>query len=56
MIIKPRIKGFICTTSHPAGCARDVQQQIDHVTAQGVIEGGPKRDLVIGASGGYGLC
>jgi enoyl-[acyl-carrier protein] reductase/trans-2-enoyl-CoA reductase (NAD+) len=55
MIIKPRIKGFICTTSHPDGCARDVQQQIDHVTAQGVIEGGPKRVLVIGASGGYGL-
>ena len=55
MIIKPRIKGFICTTSHPDGCARDVQQQIDHVTAQGAIEGGPKRVLVIGASGGYGL-
>ena len=55
MIIKPRIKGFICTTSHPDGCARDVQQQIDHVTAKGVIEGGPKRVLVIGASGGYGL-
>jgi enoyl-[acyl-carrier protein] reductase/trans-2-enoyl-CoA reductase (NAD+) len=55
MIIKPRIKGFICTTSHPEGCARDVQQQIDYVTAEGVIEGGPKRVLVIGASGGYGL-
>jgi enoyl-[acyl-carrier protein] reductase/trans-2-enoyl-CoA reductase (NAD+) len=55
MIIKPRIKGFICTTSHPDGCARDVQQQIDYVTAHGVIEGGPKRVLVIGASGGYGL-
>lgn len=55
MIIKPRIKGFICTTSHPDGCARDVQQQIDYVTAEGVIEGGPKRVLVIGASGGYGL-
>ncbi len=55
MIIKPRIKGFICTTSHPDGCARDVQQQIDYVTGQGAIEGGPKRVLVIGASGGYGL-
>lgn len=55
MIIKPRIKGFLCTTAHPVGCARDVENQIRHVKAQGEIEGGPLKVLVIGASGGYGL-
>ncbi|MEX0943022.1 MAG: enoyl-ACP reductase FabV [Pseudomonadales bacterium] len=55
MIIKPRIKGFLCTTAHPVGCARDVENQIRHVKSQGAIEKGPKKVLVIGASGGYGL-
>ncbi len=55
MIIKPRIKGFICTTSHPDGCAVDVQQNIDHVEKQGVLGQGPRNVLIIGASGGYGL-
>ncbi len=55
MIIKPKIRGFLCTTAHPDGCAVDVQQQIDYVLDQGEIKDGPKRVLVIGASGGYGL-
>ncbi len=55
MIIKPRIRGFLCTTAHPDGCAFDVQQQIDFVQGQEKIQNGPKRVLVIGASGGYGL-
>ncbi|MCB1691205.1 MAG: bifunctional NADH-specific enoyl-ACP reductase/trans-2-enoyl-CoA reductase, partial [Pseudomonadales bacterium] len=55
MIIKPRVKGFLCTTAHPVGCEQDVRNQIAHVKAGGPIEGGPKRVLVIGASGGYGL-
>lgn len=55
MIIKPRIKGFLCTTAHPVGCARDVDNQIAHVLSEGKREGGPSRVLVIGASGGYGL-
>lgn len=55
MIIRPRIKGFLCTTAHPAGCEADVKRQIAHVRSQGSIAGGPKRVLVIGASGGYGL-
>ncbi|MFT4633745.1 MAG: enoyl-[acyl-carrier protein] reductase/trans-2-enoyl-CoA reductase (NAD+) [Candidatus Pseudothioglobus sp.] len=55
MIIKPRIKGFLCTTAHPLGCEMDVKQQIVHVRQAGAIEDGPKRVLVIGASGGYGL-
>ena len=55
MIIKPKIRGFLCTTSHPAGCARDVENQISHVQSFGKRDDGPKRVLVIGASGGYGL-
>jgi enoyl-[acyl-carrier protein] reductase/trans-2-enoyl-CoA reductase (NAD+) len=55
MIIKPRIRGFICVTAHPEGCKANVKEQIDYVTAQGKIEGGPKKVLVIGASTGYGL-
>lgn len=54
MIIKPRIRGFICTTAHPAGCARNVAQQIEYVKSQPAIDG-PKNVLVLGASGGYGL-
>ena len=55
MIIKPKIRGFICTTAHPAGCAAHVQEQIDYVRSKGPIAGLPKRVLVIGASTGYGL-
>lgn len=55
MIIKPRIRGFICVTAHPEGCKANVKEQIDYVTQQGKIEGGPKKVLVIGASTGYGL-
>ena len=55
MIIKPKIRGFICTTAHPEGCAAHVRQQIDYVRAKGPIPGAPKRVLVIGASTGYGL-
>ena len=55
MIIRPRIRGFLCTSSHPVGCAMDVQNQIDYVLGKGKIDAGPKRVLIIGASGGYGL-
>jgi len=54
MIIKPRTRGFICTTSHPVGCAAQVQEQIDYVLKQPGIQG-PRNVLVIGASTGYGL-
>ncbi|MCA1291646.1 trans-2-enoyl-CoA reductase family protein [Paenibacillus sp. alder61] len=54
MIIKPRTRGFICTTAHPEGCARQVEQQIDYVKKHPAIHG-PKNVLVIGASTGYGL-
>lgn len=55
MIIKPKIRGFICTTTHPTGCERNIQEQIDYTKAQGPIENGPKRVLVIGSSSGYGM-
>ncbi|HIL71052.1 MAG TPA: hypothetical protein EYG38_14540, partial [Verrucomicrobia bacterium] len=31
MIVKPKIRGFICTTSHPEGCTQQVQEQIDYI-------------------------
>lgn len=55
MIIEPKIKGFLCTTAHPTGCALDVAQQIQQGRSGGPIEKTPKRILIIGASGGYGL-
>lgn len=55
MIIKPRIRGFICTTAHPAGCAAHVNEQIAYVQSQGSIVSDIKNVLVIGSSGGYGL-
>ena len=54
MIIKPRVRGFICTTAHPVGCAVCVQEQIDWVKSQKTING-PRNVLIIGASTGYGL-
>ena len=63
-IVKPRIRGFICTNAHPAGCHANVQHQIE-VVQRGFADNGvlSKRAagdrgsnaLVIGASTGYGL-
>jgi len=55
MIIKPKIRGFICTTTHPTGCEKNIQAQIAYTKQQGKIEKGPKRVLVIGSSAGYGM-
>ena len=55
MIIKPRIRGFICTTAHPAGCAASVNAQIDRVRELGAVDASIRKVLVLGASGGYGL-
>ena len=55
MIIEPKIRGFICTTAHPTGCATNVQRQIDHVVVKGPIASSRKRVLVLGCSTGYGL-
>ncbi|MGF1875873.1 trans-2-enoyl-CoA reductase family protein [Photobacterium frigidiphilum] len=55
MIIKPKIRGFICTTAHPVGCEENVKEQIAYTKAQGPIANAPKRVLVVGSSSGYGL-
>lgn len=55
MIIKPKIRGFICTTTHPVGCEQNVRNQIAFTKNKGQVENGPKKVLVIGASSGYGL-
>ena len=55
MIIQPRVRGFLCTTTHPEGCRENVRRQIAHVQSGGAIADGPKRVLILGASTGYGL-
>ena len=57
MIIKPKVRGFICTNAHPKGCEENVKQQIGFIKEQSIdpANGKPKNVLVIGASTGYGL-
>lgn len=55
MVIKPKVRGFVCITSHPEGCAAHVQEQIDYVKSKAPLAKGPKNVLVIGSSTGYGL-
>lgn len=54
MIIQPKTRGFICTTAHPEGCAKQVEKQVEYVKSQKKIDG-PANVLVIGSSTGYGL-
>lgn len=54
MIIKPKMRGFICTTAHPAGCAANIRAQAVYAAAN-PVQNAPRRVLVIGASTGYGL-
>ena len=54
MIVKPKIRGFICTTAHPKGCYENVRRQVEYVKAHKKTDGA-KKVLVIGASMGYGL-
>lgn len=54
MVIKPKMRGFICTTAHPHGCASNVREQVEYAKAH-PVKGAPKRVLVIGSSTGYGL-
>jgi enoyl-[acyl-carrier protein] reductase/trans-2-enoyl-CoA reductase (NAD+) len=55
MVIKPKIRGFICTNAHPVGCETHVNEQIAYVKAHTQADAKPKNVLVIGASTGYGL-
>ena len=54
MIIEPRMRGFICASSHPKGCEQNVKNQIEYIKSKGPINGA-KKVLVIGASTGFGL-
>lgn len=54
MVIGPKIRGFICTTAHPAGCAENIRQQAAYARSHSITDG-PRRVLVIGSSTGYGL-
>ncbi len=63
MIVKPMVRNNIFLNAHPAGCAREVQLQIERALAfratmdisriPGQMR--PAKVLVIGASTGYGL-
>lgn len=57
MVIKPKVRGFVCTTAHPHGCVAHVNEQIEYVknNMPADSEAGPKNVLVIGSSTGYGL-
>ena len=54
-IVKPRIRGFICTNAHPAGCHANVLNQIDEIKHGIPYKETNLNALVIGASTGYGL-
>ena len=55
MIIKPKVRGFICTNAHPVGCEANVLEQIKYIQQQAPVANAPKNVLVIGSSTGYGL-
>ena len=55
MIIEPRVRGFICTTAHPVGCATNIREQIAYVLRRGPVADFPKRVGVLGCSTGYGV-
>src|SRR5688572_15528101 len=55
MVIQPKVRGFICTTAHPAGCAAEVARQAEHCRGLELAGDGPRAALVVGASMGYGL-
>ena len=54
-IIKPRIRGFICTNAHPVGCRQNVQDQVNYIKANTTTKQTDLNVLVVGASTGYGL-
>ncbi len=54
MIIRPRVRGFVCVTTHLTGCARNVEAQIAHADANPVANP-PRSVLVLGSSTSYGL-
>ncbi|MYC74593.1 trans-2-enoyl-CoA reductase family protein [Candidatus Poribacteria bacterium] len=54
-IVKPRIRGFICTNAHPVGCQANILSQIGEIKQGIPYKETDMNALVIGASTGYGL-
>ena len=56
MIIQPKIKGFVCITTHPLGCLENVRSQAELAAGLNLpTERQPRKVLIIGSSTGYGL-
>ncbi|WP_267256270.1 enoyl-ACP reductase FabV [Coxiella endosymbiont of Ornithodoros maritimus] len=55
MIVQPKVRGFICTTAHPEGCARHVGEWVNYAKQRPSLTGALKKVLIIGASTGFGL-
>ena len=55
MIIKPKVRGFICVTAHPEGCEAHVNEWIAYAKKHGRVQNSPLRVLVVGSSTGFGL-
>jgi enoyl-[acyl-carrier protein] reductase/trans-2-enoyl-CoA reductase (NAD+) len=53
--IASRIRGFISLNAHPAGCAANVEGEVDRIRRSGAPGSGMGDVLVIGSSTGYGL-
>ncbi len=54
-VVKPRVKGFICTTAHPKGLFSLVEQAFGNAREKRVENFKGRKALIIGASQGYGL-
>jgi enoyl-[acyl-carrier protein] reductase/trans-2-enoyl-CoA reductase (NAD+) len=54
-VVKPKIKGFICTTAHPVGCMKSVERQLEYAGENIAQCGRYKNALILGASSGFGL-
>ena len=54
-IVKPRIRGFICTNAHSVGCQANILSQITEIKQGIPYKETDMNALVIGASTGYGL-
>ncbi|OQY32197.1 MAG: trans-2-enoyl-CoA reductase [Spirochaetaceae bacterium 4572_59] len=54
MVITPKIINNICLTTHPDGCEKEVENQINWVKSCEKVSM-PKRVLVVGCSTGFGL-
>ena len=54
-VVKPRIRGFICTNAHSVGCHQNVQNQVNYIKETAATKQNGLNVLVVGASTGYGL-